>query len=181
MINLMPTEMKEQIRFAKLNRLALRYLWGAVLVVLALAGVFGWALYTLGMQTNAALAGAAGKQQTIDKLNKTFLPAAKEASDRLNAIKYVQSTQTRFSAVIADIAKVEPQGVSIRSMTLTGADKTPVTVIAQAASYNSALAFRDALVTSPRIAGADLESITANNDGTYSANLVIAFKPGQAK
>jgi hypothetical protein len=110
-----------------------------------------------------------------------IVPKAKDASGRINAIKYVLGAQTRFSAVIADIAKVEPAGVSIKSMTLTGVDKVPVTLIVQATSYNAALAFRNALVTSPRIAGADLESITSNNDGTYSANVVIAFKPGQAK
>ena len=181
MINLMPPDMKEQIRFAKLNRVVLRYLWGAFFVVLALGGVFGWALYTLGNQTKVASAGAADKQQTIDKLTKSFVPQAKEASDRLNAIKYVQGTQTHFSAVIDDIAKVEPKGVSIKSMTLTGADKVPVVITISADNYNSALAFRNALATSPRISGADLESINADTGGTFSGTVVIAFKPGMAK
>lgn len=181
MINLMPSDMKEQIKFAKLNRLVLRYLWGLLLVVLALGGVFGWAFYSLTIQTKAASAGAAGKQQTIDRLTKTFVPKAKEASDRLNAVKYVQSTQTHFSAVIADIAKVEPKGVSIKSMTLTGVDKVPVVITIEADSYNSALAFRNALASSPRIAGADLQSLTADKSGSFSGTVVIGFKPGQAK
>ena len=181
MINLMPPEIKEQIRFAKLNRLALRYLWGAVFVVIALGGVFGWALYNLNAQTKAATANAADKQDTIDHLTSTFVPKAKEASDRLSAIKAVQASQTRFSSVIADIAKVEPTGVSIKSMTLTGVDKVPVVIMISADSYNSALAFRNALANSTRIAGADLESITANNDGSFDAQIVIGFKPGMAK
>lgn len=181
MINLMPSDMKEQIKFAKLNRLVLRYLWGAIFVVLALGGVFGWALYSLNNQTKVASAGAAERQQTIDKLTKTFVPQAKEASDRLNAIKYVQGTQTHFSAVIADIAKVEPVGVTIKGLTLTGADNVPVVISISAASYNDALAFRNALATSPRVAGADLESITADTGGTFSGTVVIAFKPGMAK
>ena len=181
MINLMPPDIKEQIRFAKLNRTTLRYLWGAVVVVLALGGVFEWAIYTLNAQTKTASAGAAEKQQTIDKLTNTFVPMAKEASDRLSAIKTVQANQTHFSAVIADIGKVEPTGVIIKSMTLTGADKVPVVIVISASNYNAALAFRNALANSPRVAGADLESINANNDGSYDANVVIAFKPGQAK
>src|SRR5579862_6839303 len=81
MINLMPTDMKEQIRFAKYNRSVLRYLWGAFFVVLALGGVFGWALYSLNGQTNVTLARASDKQQTIDQLTKSFVPQAKEVSD----------------------------------------------------------------------------------------------------
>jgi hypothetical protein len=43
------------------------------------------------------------------------------------------------------------------------------------------LAFRNALVTSSRIAAADLETIATSNNGSIQSNVVIAFKPGQAK
>src|ERR1700683_335559 len=176
----MPPEMKAQMRYARLNRMALHYVWGLVLVLVVLGGVFGGAFYLLDQQTQAASAGAAGDQQQITKLDATVLPEAKAASERLNAIKYVQSTQTRFSNVIADIAKVVPQGVSIDSMTLTGDDKAPVTIAVTADSYDDALAFRNALTTSPRIADADLETITSSGSD-YQANVVVAFQPGEAQ
>jgi Tfp pilus assembly protein PilN len=179
-INLLPPDLKDQIRYAKLNRLVLRYLRVVVVVVVVLAGIFAGAFYLLDQQTAVVTADVADKQKTIAGFNTSFLPAAKNASDRLNAIKYVQATQTRFSAVVADIAKVVPQGVSIDSMTLTGDDKTPVTIAVTAQSYSQALAFRNALITSPRIAGADLESISASGS-TYQTSVVVAFKPGQAK
>ncbi len=181
MINLMPPDIKEQMRYAKLNRVAIHYVWGLVIVLIVLGGVFGGAFYLLNQQTQAANANAAGDHQQIAKLDETVLPEAKAASERLNAIKYVQGTQTRFSAVIADIAKVVPAGVSIDSMTLTGDDKTPVTIAVTADSYNDALAFRDALTTSPRIANADLETITSTSGSGYTANVVVAFKPGEAQ
>jgi len=181
MINLMPPAMKEQIRFAKLNRVTLWYLRICVVVVVVLAGIFGATFYFLQQQTVAITTDVAGKQQTIADYNRTFAPQAKEASDRLNAIKFVQGTQTHFSAVIADIAKVVPQGVSIDSMTLTGDDKAPVKIAVTAQSYDAALAFRNALITSPRVAGADLETITSGGNGTYTTSVVVAFKPGKAK
>ena len=180
MINLLPPAVKEEIRYAKLNRLALRYLRVAVAVVVALAGVFMGAFYLLEQQATVVINDVAQKQKTIADFNRDFTPKAKDASDRLNAIAYVQGTQTRFSALIEDIAKVVPQGVTIDSMTLTGDDKQPMTIAVTAQSYNQALAFRNALVTSPRIAGADLESISANS-GTFETSIVVAFKPGQAK
>lgn len=181
MINLMPPDMKEQIKFAKFNRVLVRYLQLVVVVSLALGAVFGGAIYWIGQQTTVATADAADKQATITQLNKEFVPQAKAAAGRLNAIKFVQSSQTHFSQVIADIAKVIPNGVTIDTLTLTGQDNVPVTVAITADSYNDALAFRNALITSPRIAGADLESITTNDSKLYQANVVIAFKPGEAR
>jgi Tfp pilus assembly protein PilN len=181
MINLLPPDIKDQIHYAKMNRLALRYLRVLAAVAVVLAGVFVGTIYLQNQQSAAVTTDVTDKQATIDGLNKTFTPLAKDVSDRLNAIKFVQSSQTHFSAVIADIAKVVPQGVSIDNMTLTGDDKSPVRIAVTAQSYAAALAFRNALVTSPRIAGADLETISSSNGGTYQTNVVIAFKPGQAK
>jgi Tfp pilus assembly protein PilN len=182
MINLMPPAMKEQIRYAKLNRLVLRYVKVTVLVVIVLGGIFGWALWQLQIQAATVDTDMTNKEATIAALNRDFTPKAQEASDRLTAIKFVLTNQTRFSAVIADIAKVVPQGVSIDSMTLTGSDAEPVRIGFNTQTYQGALAFRNALMTSPRIAAADLEVISANTTAPgFSAAVIIGFKPGQAK
>jgi Tfp pilus assembly protein PilN len=181
MINLMPPAVKEQIRYAKLNRLVVRYLQVTILVVVVLAGIFGWALWQVGQLETVVAGDVSSKQATIVKLNSEFTPLAQEASDRLAAIKFVQGSQTHFSALVADIAKVVPQGVTIDSMTLTGDDKAPVKIGLSATSYQAALAFRDALMTSSRIAAADLETITTSSSGGFTAAVVVGFKPGQAK
>lgn len=181
MINLLPADVKEQIRYAKLNRLALRYLRITVAVVVVLAVVFVGSFYLLDQQSATVTADVADKQKIIADFNKTLTPKAKDASDRLAAIKYVQGTQTRFSVLVADIAKVVPQGVSITSMTLTGDDSKPLAIAVTAQNYERALAFREALITSPRIANADLETLTSDASGTYQTRVVVAFKPGQAK
>jgi Tfp pilus assembly protein PilN len=180
-INLLPPVQKEQVRFAKLNRLAIGYVRVLAAVLVILGVIFGGSLYQLDHQTAAVSADVAEKTATIAVLNKSFTPKAKDASDRLNAIKYVQASQTRFSALVSDIAKVVPQGVSIDAMTLTGDDKVAVRIAVTASTYTGALAFRNALITSPRIAGADLESINSNNTGGFQTSVVVAFKPGQAK
>jgi hypothetical protein len=179
-INLLPPEQKEQIRYSKLNRMALTYVRVLLLVIIVIGGIFGAAIYWVGQTTAKVESDVAEKTVHLAELNNSFVPKAKDASDRLAAIKFVQTSQTRFSAVVADIAKVVPQGVSIDAMTLTGDDKTPVRLTVSSSSYAGALALRNALTTSPRVAGADIETISSNS-GTYSASVVIAFKPGQAK
>jgi Tfp pilus assembly protein PilN len=181
MINLLPPDIKEQIKYAKLNRLALQYLRVTVAVVVVLGVIFAGAFYFIGQQTATITSDVTSEGQTIAALNGSFVPEAQSASDRLTAIAYVQSTQTHFSSVIADLAKVLPQGVSIDSITLTGNDLTPVDLAMTAQTYDEALAVRNALATSPRIANADLESISSNTTNEYQVTVVVAFKPGEAK
>lgn len=179
MINLLPTDLKEQIRFAKLNRLALRYLQIVILILVILSIVFIAALFYINMQTTQVSKDVITKQAAI-AATTGFQKQAKDASDRLVAIKSIQSSQTRFSLLLNDLAKVLPKGVSMDSITLTGNDKAPVKLSITGSTYDSILAFRESLVTSPRISGADLENITQSG-GFFTASVVIGFKPGQAR
>ena len=181
MINLMPPDLKEQIRFAKLNRVVLHYMWVVVAVVLVLAGIFGGAYYLIVAQTNAIASDVATKQGEITSQRSALLPKAQDASERLSAIKFVQDTQTKFSLLISDLVKVLPQGVKLENLSLTGNDKAPVTVTVTADTYDEILALRNALVTSPRISAADIVSINGAGTNHWEGSLVLSFKPGQAK
>lgn len=183
MINLLPPRIKEEIRFAKLNRVVLKYVSVVVVVAVVLAGIFSGAFYFLRQQSALVAADVADKQKSIAELGKTFLPTAQDASARLNAIKYVQGTKTHFSTLIADLAKVTPQSVQINNITLTGNEKQPVQIQITAANYDSVLAFRDAVASSPRISGVDIASISRPDDkaASYKASIVLGFKPGQAR
>ncbi len=179
MINLLSPDIKEQMHYAKLNRRVLGYLRMLVLVLIVLTAIFGVTLYFLGQQANALTRDVADKQQTIAS-HAPNVKKSREAADRLTAIKTIQSTQTRFSLLLDDLAKVLPQGVAIVSITLTGDDTKPVRVTVTGDSYNSMLAFRDAAANSPRISGVDLENI-AQNASSFQSSVVIGFKPGQAR
>jgi len=58
MINLLPPVQKEQIRYAKLNQAALRYLRTLVTVLVALGAIFGASIFLLNQQADKA-----GKKQ----------------------------------------------------------------------------------------------------------------------
>lgn len=180
MINLMPPDMKEQIRYAKMNRVALAYARVAVAMVLVLGGIFAWALVQVQQQTKDKSAAVEEKLKEVSSLKAQVLPKSQDASDRLSAIKYVQSTHTRFSLLIADIAKVIPDGVKLNQLQLTGNDKMPVQVTITANQYDQVLAFRNAIITSPRISAADIVTITAAGSA-FNATVILSFKPGEAK
>jgi len=179
MINLLPSTRKEEIRFAKLNRIVLRYLRLVIILIVIIGGILGATLYYVGFMNARVAADVAAKKQEI-AAGSPFMKQAKDASDRLIAIKTIQASQTRFSLLLDDLAKVLPQGVAIDTITLTGDDSKPVRVAVSGNTYNSMLAFRDAVAKSARISGVDLESISQDTGG-FHAGVVIGFNKGQAR
>lgn len=180
MINLLPPTLKEQMRYAKLNRQALRYLRGLVAMLVLLAAIFGTSYYFLDHYSKVLAKDVADKQKQISSYGP-MVKKAQDAAARLTAIKAIQGSQTRYSLLLDDLAKVLPKGVTIDSITLTGDDKKPVRITVTGNSYNSLLAFRESMAKSPRVSGVDLETVSQSAPSVYSASVVIAFKPGQAR
>ena len=179
MINLLPPTTKEQIRYAKLNRVIVGYLWLTVLVILVLGGLFGGAYYLISQQYASISNDVATKESQLSSEKRSVLPQAQDASQRLTAIAYVQDTQTHFSQVIADLADLFPVGVHLQGITLNGNDKAPVNITVTSDSYDNVLALRNSLATSPRLSGVDIVNI-GSSGGIWTGTLVIAFKPGEA-
>lgn len=179
MINLISPVRKDELRFAKLNRVVLRYLRLIIVLLIVIGGILGGTLYYIGTLKTHVAADVATKKLEIAK-NTPFMKQAQDVSDRLIAIKSIQASQTRFSLLLDDLAKVLPQGVAIDTITLTGDDSKPVRIAVTGNSYNSILAFRDAVVKSARISGVDLETIAQDTSG-YHGGVVIGFNKGLAR
>ncbi len=142
-------------------------------------GFFGSHLY-LNQQLKATADSIASKEAGAASY-KEIEAAAKTLNGRVAAIKAIQDNQPKFSAVLTDLAKAVPQNASITNLSLTGDDTKPVRISADATTYQTAVSFRDALAASPRIAGADIDSITGNTANGFHVNITIGFKPGMAK
>jgi Tfp pilus assembly protein PilN len=180
-INLLPQQTKEQVQFAKHNRVVLGYLFLVVVVLGICGGLFGWAWLNLDRREQDFQKQLVQRQNDIAGF-KGVEDEAKSANARLSAIKTIQGSQSRFSLLLADLGKYTPKGVFISNINLTGDDKKPVRITADADTYANGVALRDAMASNPRISAADLETINFNGDAkVYSVSVTIAFKPGQAR
>ncbi len=179
MINLLPPDIKTQVVYAKYNRLLLGYVKLSLGVIIILGGIFAGTTYYVESQTKHVAQAVKDRQDAL-VANLAFQKQAQEASDRLKAIKSLVETQTRFSVLLNDLSLYLPQGVALDGITLTGDDKKPLSITVSGSTYDTILAFRNAVLLSPRIAGADLISINNNATG-FQGNVLIAFKAGQAK
>ncbi|MFI5240165.1 MAG: PilN domain-containing protein [Candidatus Saccharimonadia bacterium] len=179
MINLIPPTVKTEIKFARMNSVVIHYLKIIILLIVVLGVGFGGTYTYLMRKTASVNDQLSQKQSTIDTYNSTTT-AAKSLNARIAAIKTIENSQPKFSTLLADIAKFTLQGTAITSITLTGDDTKPVQISAVANSYNDAVSLRDALASSPRISGADIISVSSQNN-TYTVSILIGFKPGEAR
>ncbi len=179
MINLLPSDLKLELAYSRRNRVIANY------IALALGG-FGLAALTLwgtrfylGQRLGGLNAQLQDQRQQIDQLQSIEGPA-RTLKARLDLIKALQTDQAHFSALLSDLAKVTPKGAYITQIALTGDATKPVRISANAGSYAAAVTLRDGLAASPRIAAADIVSVS-NAAGTFHIDINLAFKPGAAK
>ncbi len=181
MINLIPPQLKQELKFARRNASLVRFLVIAAILAVAVGSGFAGTTYYLNQRTAKVEQDIAAKKSSADSYHTT-IAAAKALNDRVSAIKTIQSGQPKFSLLLSDIAKFTLKGTSISSISLTGADNKPVQISAVAANYTAAVSLRDALASSPRISAADIISVVNNSqNNNYTVVIVIGFKPGQAR
>lgn len=179
MINVLPPEIKQQIIFAKRNAILLNYL-----VALGIVGAIITASFVYG---EAAVAGRMGRVKADLAITQSRLgehsgveTKAKTLSERLTAIKKIQSEQTNFSSLLYDLGNLTPKGVFMSGIDLTGESTKPISINATANSYELAVAFKERLVNSVRFQDVDIISITSSKDGVQIV-LSANFKAGRAK
>ncbi len=179
MINLLPPAIKSEIIYAKHNTIAVRYLWLVITVVVVITISFIGAHMYLNQrlaQTDKVLK----QKETQIQSYKQLESQAKALNSRVAAIKNIQDNQPKFSLLLSDLARIMPRNATLVNLNLTGDDKKPVRITAIADTYATAVALRDSLAESSRISAVDIENISASNGG-FSVNLIVGFKPGQAK
>jgi Tfp pilus assembly protein PilN len=180
MINLLPPQIKAQVHYAKRNAKLIGLV--RLLVFLAIVCAVGflaghWLLDRTMQQTRAA---QTDKDREIQAFSGTEAEA-KALSERLRSVKLLSNQQTKFSLLLADLARVTPRGAYINTISLTEDSKRPVSINATADSYQTAAGLRDAFASSEHIKAVDIGSITNPDPGVYRVELSISFKAEQFK
>ncbi len=180
MINLLPPELKNQIAFAKRNATLVRYFRALIIAAIVLALVVTGSDWFVKHRLDQAAHDLADRMAKIATYSTTE-QNAKNLQDQLQAISQVQQGQTHFSTLLQELATLTPAGVSWDSLNLSSDNKKPSQITVTANSFAAISGFRDALASSKRVQGVDIENITNPSAGAYKAQLDIAFKPGATR
>ncbi len=181
MINILPPELKQQLRYAERNSALGRWLGG-----ITLATILVFSLVTTGIwyarRQLVNLRANLASQQLAEAAFKNTETNVKTLQSSLVAIDKLLSEQTAYSKLLADLAALLPSNTYINHIALTGDATKPVEMLATVDSVDRAAQLRTALNNSPRIKSADIQNIAANEAGPgYAVSIVIAFETEGAR
>lgn len=180
MINLLPAEIKNQLRYGARNTTLRRYI-GIGLIMGGLLGLLLiGSLWYANRQIANLNASLAERQQTVDSY-KTTQDNVQALENNLNLYAKLVDQKTFYSKLLSDIATLLPKGAYINHLELTGSDSQPMEIDLTAKSFTQAAQVRNALATSNRFASADIQTITKNGGSGYAVVIVVGFKPGEAR
>lgn len=186
MINLLPKEEKRQLQAARTNTLLIRYNIALLAAVIFLGAAMAVVYFYLG-------AAKATAEQTIkdnDVRARNYATVEAEAQtfrSNLSIAKQILGSEVTYSKVILAVSNLMPAGTVLETLTLDSATfGTPTVLAAQAKSYESALALKDAFQKSPLFSDVHFQTITSGTTNPSSGypfvvNLAVTFKKEAAK
>lgn len=185
MINLLPPETKQEIRFGQLNITAIQYAVLIILISLALVAVLFFGVTVVGGDERSLHQAIDEKQQILTELEPT-VKEAESLEATINTISALLKREIQFSSLLQDIAGVIPEGASLTGLSLTGDETLPLRVDAVINDQSLAPVLRENLENSDLFEHADIQSIAASavsEEGQateYQVRIVVNFQASPA-
>jgi len=161
MINLMPDDIKKEIRSARTNVVLVRYI-----VVILLAFVFLVLVlmvsYVVLTQTKASAQRVVDSNDTKAEVYSTTKAQVDALSGSLIQTKSILDQEVLYSNVLMNIGQQMPPGTILSSIALNAASFTgaPVTLKAYAKTNDNAVALRQKFQSSPIFSNVNFASIS---------------------
>lgn len=175
MISILPPEIKKQIAYSQRNVVARRYL--IILGLIAL--ITGSALFVIHRYADQQIAGYEASLQEVNEKTKQY----QELEDSVNmlneqtqTVKTLLDQRPQFSILLTDLAQVLPSGSYLNGISLSQETDKPLELLITVPSRNQAVQLKKALLQSPRIGAADIQSINKSTTSSeVNVSVVIAF------
>lgn len=161
MINLMPDDIKKEIRSARLNVILGRYiiviLFAFGFLVLLLAG--SYIVLTQSKESAQRLTSTNGTKADVYSTTKAQVDAL---SSSLSETKTILNQEVLYSNVLMNIGQQMPAGTVLNSITLNTASfaGTPVTLKAYAKTTDDAVALREKFQSTPIFTNVNFDSVS---------------------
>lgn len=160
MINLLPYDIKTQLKAARTNVLLIRYILFTIVAIAFLVVVCGGVYMIMDNSKKAAEQVITNKELQIPAEDLSVENEAAVLRANLANSRSILDREIRYSNVIIAIAKVLPSGVILENMTLSeNTFNAPVNLKLLARDNNSALKIKDNFQSSPLFSNFTLNSL----------------------
>lgn len=175
MINLLPTEMKKDLRAARTNTTLLRYNIILLAAVLFLAGAV--AVVYVFLSTMKASAEQSIQENVIKE--QSYASVKQEAESFKNSLsdaKTILSDEVSYSKALVRYAQLFPEGTAINDMQLSAASFTaPTSASVKITGQSAAQALIQSMTNSPYVTNFTRTSITISKDSAYPYTMEVSF------
>lgn len=181
MINLIPPELKQDIKYGKLNVTLVQYWVLLVMVLVMLVGLLIFGAQVVSTDQQALKESIAEKQLLLSEISGD-VEAAKTLESTVETIGKLLEREVSFSQLIREIGAVIPVGANLSNLTLTGNESAPLVIEAEVNSQELAAVVRENLEKSDLFGFADIQSIdvsdtdSAGNALSYIVQIVVNFE-----
>ncbi len=185
MINLVPTELKLERKYGRLNLLIAKLLGGVLIISLLAAAVMLSGLQLTQTDEKFQEDSIAIKNASYAEV-QAYEEQANALKTRVTNIKKLFEREVKFSKLLVDIASSIPIGAQLTDLALTGTSTEPLQITAKITSQDLAGVVRKNLVDSGIFESADVQSVAFVDgaDGepdTYTVSLSVSLTGSAAK
>ncbi len=178
MINILPPDLKEQITYSRRNVVARRYVFVLIFIILVTGSILTAIHWYADQQIAAYEAALEERTEEISQF-ENLETSVDTLNTQIDTIDTVLKQRPQFSILLADLAQVLPQGSYLNGISLSEETDQPLQLTITAPSRDQAVRVRQALLQSPRIGSADIQSITSKPESDrINVNIIIAFETG---
>ena len=180
MINLLPSETKQAIRFARLNVILLQYVFIALVTAMVVVS-----LLLFGRASLASTKQDIENQLESDRAQIAQLAPinaeAEELSQTINVIDKLIEKEIKFSVLLREIGALIPTGASLSGLTLVEDQSEPVSLAVLVDSAEKAGVLQENLIQSELFVTADIQTVTRSSDPeasyAFTANIQAYYNP----
>ncbi len=177
MINLIPTDHKQAISYARQNSKLIGWLTGILVAVVGLAIIAGGGLFYINQDINTYKATIDNSKQKLKAENEEeTLARVDEISGRLSLVVDVLSREVLFSKLLPHVGSLMPNGTVLDNLSLSRDQVGGIDLSIGAVDEFAASQALVNLQTSENIlfTGADANSVTCENkDTAYACTVSI--------
>ena len=181
MINLLPPDYKQSVKYARLN-VKMLYYCGLVLIVAAtLAGIMLFGVSLVNADEDSLVETIEQKETSLLALGNAEAEA-KALSGNIKTISALFDRSVNFSQLIQSIGAIIPDGARLTGLSLTGDSSSPLQITAITDTQALAAVLQKNIEDSNLFTGADILSINPIDIGTttfYSSAIVTSLSAVQ--
>lgn len=179
MINLLPPEVKANVRFAKYNVTVLQYIIVVVLAVFIVISLMLFGRLTLTSTKEDIEKVVASDRERIAELASVNEVAGSFAG-KIDTIGTILDNEVRFSLLLKEIGALMPNGAKLSSLVLSQDTSQAIRLTVDITTAEKAGVLQQNIVESCLFAGADILSVTTGQPGSaygFAGDLQAYYDP----